>query len=79
MATKKPAPLKTLKPVTFTDLAAMNKADLDKKVTELRSEIVSIKRGTLSGDVQNYKVASHKRKELARALTALNAKSGEEK
>lgn len=62
------------------DYKTLSKADLLKKSAELREEVITIKRSTKEGGVQNYRAHTQKRRELARALTALNAKAeGEEK
>lgn len=51
--------------------AKMNHADLAKKASELRSEIVDMKKGVKLGDVQNTQIAKKNRKDLARVLTLL--------
>lgn len=60
---------KTLSPA---DYAKMSETDLLKAVVELRQDVVTLKRGTISGEVQNVHAYGARRKELARALTALN-------
>ena len=57
----------------------MSADELSQKATEIRNDIVSLKKGILNGTVQNYKMGSVKKKELARVLTALKLKSKEEK
>jgi len=78
MATKKPA-TKTveLKKVSFKDMTIK---ELEAMAATLQNEAVELKRGTKIGDVQNVHAYSVKRKDVARVLTALNAKkaSGEE-
>lgn len=76
---KKPQAPQPVKPVSYTELSGLSKADLSKKASELREEIVSLKRATIAGEVQNFKVTGVKRKELARTLTALSTKGEEEK
>jgi ribosomal protein L29 len=51
--------------------------ELHKKVLELRQESVELRRNSHMGDVQNVTAYKYKRRELARALTALNAKREE--
>lgn len=60
---------KTLKKV---DYATLSESELIKAVAELRQDVVTLKRGTVMGDVQNVRAYGARRKELARALTALN-------
>lgn len=75
-ATKKATPAKAekvaKKTLKSTDYMKMNEAELLKAVAELRLDIVTLKRGTISGEVQNVHAYGARRKELARALTALN-------
>ncbi len=82
MATKKKSSKDTVeisKGISFKELNAMSAEDLNKKSLELRTELVILKKSTIDGVVQNYKISGQKRKELARTLTALNQKSKEEK
>jgi ribosomal protein L29 len=82
MATKKKSDKKTVeisKSTSFKELTSMSVEDLNHKSTELRKELVTLKKSTIDGVVQNYKISGQKRKELARTLTALNQKSKEEK
>ncbi len=81
MATKKKSEktVEISKSVAFKDLADMSAEDLVKKSVEIRKELVILKKSTIDGVVQNYKISGQKRKELARTLTALNQKSKEEK
>ncbi len=51
--------------------AKMNHADLAKRASELRIEIIEMKRGVKLGDVQNNQIAKKNRKDLARVLTLL--------
>jgi len=78
MATaKKPSKTPATKKV---DYKTLSKAELVKKLAELRAEVVTIKRSTKEGSVQNYRAHTYKRRELARVLTALNGiAEGEEK
>ncbi len=59
------------------DIKTLSREDLTKKVAALRLEVVELTRGTKTGDVQNVHAYSNKRRELARALTALNSKTAE--
>lgn len=63
------------------DFKTQTREELAKTIASLRLEVVELKRGTKVGDVQNVRAYSVKRRELARALTALNSKTaeGEEK
>lgn len=74
--TKKPA---SKAPAKEVDIKSISKDDLVKKIAELRSEAVVLKRGTHEGSVQNVRAYSAKRRELARALTALNVNMAEGK
>ncbi len=82
MATKKAAtkaaPKKTAK-VAYSDLTGMKREDLLSKVSELREEITTLRRGMHNGEVQNVRAAGVKKRELARVLTALSVVSAEEK
>jgi ribosomal protein L29 len=82
MAAKKKSSEKTVevsKKMSFKELQSLSADDLNKKSTEIRKELVVLKKSTIEGVVQNYKISGQKRKELARTLTALNQKSKEEK
>ena len=54
------------------DYLKMSEAELIKAIATLREDVVTLKRGTVMGEVQNVRAYSDRRKELARALTALN-------
>lgn len=54
------------------DYLKMSEADLIKAIATLREDVVTLKRGTVMGEVQNVRAYNARRKELARALTALN-------
>jgi len=54
------------------DYMKMSEADLLQAIASLREDVVTLKRGTIMGEVQNVRAYSARRKELARALTALN-------
>ncbi len=75
----KAAPVKKAKKLAFSELTAMKRDDLVSKVSELREEITTLRRGMHNGEVQNVRAAGVKKRELARVLTALSANSGEEK
>jgi ribosomal protein L29 len=79
MATKKSVAKKAdTKPTALKDLTVK---ELLVSIDALRKEAVDLKRGTKTGEVQNVRAYSTKRKDVARALTALNAKkaTGEDK
>jgi len=59
----------TLKKVDFKK---MSEAELSKAIEALREDLVTLKRGTVMGEVQNVHAYGDRRKELARALTARN-------
>lgn len=67
----KPA-AKTAKKSAKVNYAELPEKDLYKKIDELKSEALDLKRGTKVGDVQNVRAYKYKRRELARALTARN-------
>jgi ribosomal protein L29 len=73
MATAKKSPVKKVITAKKTDFSGLSKEDLIKKIAEIRTECTVLKRNTLLGDVQNVKAYGAKRKELARALTAINS------
>lgn len=77
-ATTKAAPKKATK-VAYSDLTSMKREDLLSKVSELREEITTLRRGMHNGEVQNVRAAGVKKRELARVLTALSVVSAEEK
>lgn len=64
--------------VKVVDIKSLSRQDLVKMVASLRLEAVELKRGTKTGDVQNVHAYGTKRRELARALTALNSAAEEE-
>lgn len=55
-----------------TSIFTLSKDELTKKATELRLEMQTVSRGIKMGDVQNVRIIKHKRRELARVLTAQN-------
>lgn len=75
-ATKKATPKKVdnvaSKTLEKVDYLKMSETELLKAITVLRQDIVTLKKGTVMGDVQNVRAHGAHRKELARALTALN-------
>lgn len=54
------------------DFRKMPTKELASKSTELREEIVSLKRGVSLGEIENVRIVRAKRKDLARALTVLS-------
>ena len=85
MAAKKQAPkeaevvaTKVAKAPKHVDYKSMKPADLKDTVTTLRADALALKRGTVNREVQNVHAYNYRRKELARALTALNTKNSKE-
>jgi ribosomal protein L29 len=72
----KKAPAKAEKVAAKTpkkvDYLQMSEAELEKAIAALREDVVTLKRGTVMGEVQNVRAYNARRKELARALTARN-------
>jgi ribosomal protein L29 len=60
------------------DYKSMNQDDLNKAIKGLREDTLTLKKGTVTREVQNVRAYSYRRKELARALTALNSISSKE-
>ncbi len=78
-ATKAKTSKKSAKEVTFADIRANSHEELVNKVSELRVEIIALQRSTKTNEVQNVRAVGAKKRELARVLTALNLRAGEEK
>jgi len=55
----------------IADIRKLKTEDVARQSTELREEIVELKRRLYSGEVQNTRVIRSKRKDLARMLTVL--------
>lgn len=55
----------------ITEIRKLKTEDLTKRSSELRDEIVELKRRLYSGEVQNVRIIRSKRKDLARVLTVL--------
>jgi ribosomal protein L29 len=49
-----------------------NKADILKKINQVKQEAIELKRNMHLGDVQNVRAYKYKRRELARLLTRYN-------
>lgn len=77
MAESKKATPKASKTISV-NFKEMPKSDLILLVKELKEESLILKRSTIMGDVQNVRAYKFKRRELAKALTALNSKGTEE-
>ncbi len=60
-------------------MGKMTTKDLVAKTTELRDEIVEMKRRIHMGEVQNARVIRVKRRDLARMLTVLSEELSKEK
>ncbi|HUD03443.1 MAG TPA: 50S ribosomal protein L29 [Patescibacteria group bacterium] len=57
------------------DIITLDSKDLTKKLHELKVEADTLKRNTIVGDVQNIHAYLVKRREVARVLTAIKAKT----
>ncbi|OGL26298.1 50S ribosomal protein L29 [Candidatus Saccharibacteria bacterium RIFCSPHIGHO2_12_FULL_49_19] len=57
----------------------LSTAELTTQTSQLRDEIVELRRRTLSGEVQNVRILRTKRKDLARMLTVLSEQLVKEK
>jgi ribosomal protein L29 len=64
---------------TMEDIRKMTVDDLVKSTTELRTEIIEMKRRIHMGEVTNPRIARIKRRELARMLTILAEHLSKEK
>lgn len=53
-------------------LLDLSQPELAKKICDLKAELITLKRNTLIGDVQNVHAYKYQRRELARLLTAFN-------
>lgn len=54
------------------EIRKLSTADLAKQSTQLREEIVELRRRLHLGEIQNNRVIRNKRKDLARMLTVLS-------
>lgn len=73
MATVKQTAKKT--PVkTTAKLVVETLESLQKQAIIIKDEALTLKRNTLTGDVQNVRAYKYKRRELARLLTRINQK-----
>lgn len=69
--------LKTKKSPTKS--AKEDKDIWQKQAIKLREEALTLKRNTLTGDVQNVRAYKYKQRELARVLTKINQAKSQEK
>jgi len=56
----------------IAEIRKLKTEELTKQSTELRDEIVELRRRMYSGEVQNVRIIRSKRKDLARILTVLS-------
>ncbi len=61
------------------EVRKLTTAELANQSTRLREEIVELKRRQATGEVQNVRSIRHKRKDLARLLTAMSEQLAKEK
>ncbi len=62
----------------IADIRKQSTAELTSAATNLREEIVELKRHLRMGEVQNVRVLREKRKDLARILTVLSEQLAKE-
>jgi ribosomal protein L29 len=55
----------------ITDIRKLSTSELTKQSSQLREEIVELRRSNSLGESQNVRLVRHKRKDLARVLTVL--------
>lgn len=55
----------------ITEVRKLKTDELTRKSSELRDEILELRRRLYSGEVQNVRIIRSKRKDLARVLTVL--------
>lgn len=61
-----------------SEIRKQSTADLTSQATDLRNEIVELKRHLKMGEIQNVRVIRSKRKDLARVLTVLSEQLAKE-
>lgn len=61
------------------EVRKLSTPELASQSTRLREEIVELKRRQAMGEVQNVRTIRHKRKDLARLLTAMSEQLSKEK
>ncbi len=62
----------------ITDIRKLSTEQLAKDSTELREEILELRRRLYSGELTNVRVLRNKRKDLARMLTVLSEQLSKE-
>lgn len=62
----------------IAEIRKLSTSQLTKQSSELRDEIVELRRRLYSGEVQNVRVIRSKRKDLARVLTVLGEQFSKE-
>jgi ribosomal protein L29 len=60
------------------DYKSMKQSELQDAIKTLQDDVLALKRGTVTREVQNVRAYGYRRKELARALTALNSNISKE-
>jgi ribosomal protein L29 len=58
--------------VKIVEIRKLTTAELAKETSNLREEIVELRRRLYSGEVQNVRILRNKRKDYARMLTVLS-------
>lgn len=62
----------------IAEIRKLSTAELTKRSSELRDEIVELRRRLYNGEVQNVRVIRNKRKDYARVLTVLGEQLSKE-
>lgn len=62
----------------IADIRKLSTSDLTKESTQLRAEIVELRRRARMGELQNVRLIRGKRKDLARMLTVLSEQLNKE-
>lgn len=62
----------------IADIRKMSTEDLTKQSSQLRDELVELKRRLQTGEIQNVRTIRNKRKDLARVLTVLGEQLAKE-
>ena len=67
------------KKISFKELIKLDLNSLNSMVDNLSKDLADLKKGTVQGEVHNYKSFSLKRREKARIMTAINFIKKEDK
>jgi ribosomal protein L29 len=62
----------------IAEIRKLSTTELTKQSSELREEIIELRRRLYSGEVQNVRVLRNKRKDLAQVLTVLGEQLAKE-